>query len=119
MFTPHRVQLESWLPKEYWDKINLLWVGFGQETQQQKEKSLKKVSERESRRTSGYERHKIDFVPLRYRFTPRAPNYTRRQALACSNPQLALKLMKRVGLDYVTEGKRYGLEDEIKAARTK
>ena len=38
-----RVQLEDWLPKEYWDKINLLWVGFGQETQQQKEKSLKKA----------------------------------------------------------------------------
>ncbi|GMH68161.1 hypothetical protein TL16_g04866, partial [Triparma laevis f. inornata] len=26
-----RVQLESWLPKSKWDKINLLWVGFGQE----------------------------------------------------------------------------------------
>ncbi|GMI15358.1 hypothetical protein TrVE_jg2727 [Triparma verrucosa] len=74
-----RVQLESWLPRDRWDKINLLWVGFGQETQQQKEKSLKK-------------------------------------ALACSNPKAALKLMKRIGLDYHSEGKRYGLDEEIKAA---
>ena len=31
------------MPKEYWDKINLLWVGFGQQTQQETEKSLKKA----------------------------------------------------------------------------
>ena len=39
-----------------------------------------------------------------------------RKALACSKPKLALKLMKRVGLDYNSEGKRYGLEEEIKEA---
>jgi endonuclease III len=75
-----RVQLEDWLPKEYWDKINLLFVGFGQETQQQKEKSLKK-------------------------------------ALACSSPREALNLMKRgCNLDVITESKRFGLHEEVKAA---
>mmetsp|Transcript_8368 Transcript_8368/g.12199 ORF Transcript_8368/g.12199 Transcript_8368/m.12199 type:complete len:425 (+) Transcript_8368:38-1312(+) len=32
-----RLQLQGWLPEEKWDEINVLWVGFGQETQQQKE----------------------------------------------------------------------------------
>lgn len=38
-----REQLEGWLPKERWGEINVLWVGIGQETQQQKEKSLRKA----------------------------------------------------------------------------
>ena len=38
-----RVQLESWLPKEYWSTVNLLWVGFGQEVQQFKPKLLRKA----------------------------------------------------------------------------
>jgi len=38
-----REQLEGWLPKEKWGEINELFVGFGQESQQQKEKSLKKA----------------------------------------------------------------------------
>ncbi len=38
-----REQLEGWLPKEKWSEINMLWVGFGQESQQQKEKILKKA----------------------------------------------------------------------------
>lgn len=38
-----REQLEGWLPKKYWGSINVLWVGFGQEVQQQKEKMLRKV----------------------------------------------------------------------------
>lgn len=38
-----REQLEGWLPKEKWGEVNLLWVGFGQEVQQQKEKILRKV----------------------------------------------------------------------------
>ena len=38
-----RVQLESWLPKEYWPSVNLLWVGFGQEVQQFKPKLLRKA----------------------------------------------------------------------------
>jgi len=29
-----RVQLESWLPREEWDVVNVLFVGFGQMTQQ-------------------------------------------------------------------------------------
>lgn len=43
--TPERTreQLEGWLPKERWGEVNVLWVGFGQETQQQKEKMLRKV----------------------------------------------------------------------------
>ena len=72
-----REQLEGWLPKEKWSSVNMLWVGFGQETQQQKEKMLKK-------------------------------------ALACSKPGEALKLLKKVGLDVVKEGKKFGLEEEIK-----
>jgi endonuclease III len=38
-----RVQLESWLPKCYWAEVNLLWVGFGQEVQQDKGKILRKA----------------------------------------------------------------------------
>lgn len=38
-----RVQLESWLPFEYWADVNLLWVGFGQEVQQFKPKALRKA----------------------------------------------------------------------------
>jgi hypothetical protein len=38
-----RKQLQSWLPHEYWGEVNLLWVGFGQEIQQQKQKSLLKA----------------------------------------------------------------------------
>jgi len=40
-----REQLEGWLPKEKWGEINVLWVGFGQESQQQKEKMLRKALE--------------------------------------------------------------------------
>ena len=72
-----REQLEGWLPKEKWSNVNMLWVGFGQESQQQKEKMLKK-------------------------------------ALACSKPVEALKLLKKVGLDVLKEGKKFGLEEEIK-----
>ena len=38
-----REQLEGWLPKGKWGEVNMLWVGFGQESQQQKEKILKKA----------------------------------------------------------------------------
>jgi len=38
-----REQLEGWLPRDYWAEVNVLWVGFGQETQQQKEKALRKA----------------------------------------------------------------------------
>lgn len=38
-----RLALQSWLPHEYWKDANLLWVGFGQEVQQEKEKILKKA----------------------------------------------------------------------------
>jgi endonuclease III len=38
-----RIQLESWLPKSHWADVNLLWVGFGQEVQQEKEKILCKA----------------------------------------------------------------------------
>ncbi|KAL7575861.1 hypothetical protein ACA910_003177 [Epithemia clementina (nom. ined.)] len=38
-----RIQLESWLPLEKWKTVNLLWVGFGQEVQQEKAKILKKA----------------------------------------------------------------------------
>lgn len=37
-----RLQLESWLPKEYWSAVNLVWVGFGQEVQQFQDKLLRK-----------------------------------------------------------------------------
>ena len=38
-----RVHLESWLPRQYWAEVNLLWVGFGQEIQQEKGKILRKA----------------------------------------------------------------------------
>uniref|UniRef100_A0A7S1FZM5 HhH-GPD domain-containing protein n=1 Tax=Corethron hystrix TaxID=216773 RepID=A0A7S1FZM5_9STRA len=38
-----RVQLEGWLPQEKWREVNVLWVGVGQEVQQQKGKILKKA----------------------------------------------------------------------------
>jgi hypothetical protein len=38
-----REQLEGWLPREKWGELNALFVGFGQESQQQKEKILKKA----------------------------------------------------------------------------
>jgi endonuclease III len=38
-----RQQLEAWLPSEYWKDVNLLWVGFGQEIQQEKPKMLLKA----------------------------------------------------------------------------
>lgn len=37
-----REQLEGWLPRNKWSEINYLWVGFGQEVQQQQEKMLRK-----------------------------------------------------------------------------
>jgi len=37
-----REQLEGWLPRDKWGSINYIWVGFGQEVQQQKEKMLRK-----------------------------------------------------------------------------
>lgn len=74
-----REQLEGWLPRDFWPTVNILWVGIGQETQQQKEKSIKK-------------------------------------AIACSRPADALKLIRTLGIDLTKEGKRFGLEEEIKAA---
>ena len=38
-----RLALESWLPHEYWKDVNLLWVGFGQEVQQERQKVLEKA----------------------------------------------------------------------------
>ena len=38
-----RIQLEGWLPREKWSEVNVLWVGFGQEVQQQKGKLLRKI----------------------------------------------------------------------------
>lgn len=38
-----RLYLQAWLPKDKWKEVNFLWVGFGQETQQQKEKVLRKA----------------------------------------------------------------------------
>jgi len=38
-----RLHLQGWLPKDKWKDVNFLWVGFGQETQQQKEKVLRKA----------------------------------------------------------------------------
>lgn len=38
-----RQELEEWLPQEYWKDVNLLWVGFGQEVQQEKSKMLRKA----------------------------------------------------------------------------
>ena len=74
-----REQLEGWLPRDKWPVVNVLWVGIGQETQQQKEKILKK-------------------------------------AIASSRPADSLRLIRKLGVDLTKEGKRYGLEEEIKAA---
>ena len=74
-----REQMEGWLPKERWGNVNLLWVGVGQEVQQQKEKVLKKC-------------------------------------IASSDPKESLKLVDRLGLNIKKEGKRYQLEQEIRAA---
>jgi len=74
-----REQLEGWLPRDNWPVVNVLWVGIGQETQQQKEKSIKK-------------------------------------AIASSRPADSLRLIRKLGVDLTKEGKRYGLEEEIKAA---
>jgi len=38
-----RVELEARLPRELWSTINYVWVGFGQESQQQKPKMLRKA----------------------------------------------------------------------------
>lgn len=38
-----REEIQGWLPREKWDQVNCLWVGFGQETQQQKEKVIRKA----------------------------------------------------------------------------
>lgn len=38
-----RLQLQDWLPVEYWPEVNLLWVGFGQEVQQFAPKILQKA----------------------------------------------------------------------------
>ena len=38
-----RKQLESWLPREYWPGMNLVWVGLGQEVREDREKLLKKA----------------------------------------------------------------------------
>lgn len=40
-----RIQLEGWLPRDKWETINALWVGFGQEVQQFKPKLLAKALE--------------------------------------------------------------------------
>ena len=71
-----RIQLESWLPRDKWETINLLWVGFGQEVQQFKPKMLGK-------------------------------------ALDCSRPAEALRLIKRLGLDYKKEAIKAGLEEKL------
>jgi endonuclease-3 len=38
-----RKQLESWLPKDRWMTVNVLFVGFGQEVQQFKPKAIRKA----------------------------------------------------------------------------
>lgn len=38
-----RIELEAWLPREKWSTVNYVWVGFGQESQQQKPKMLRKA----------------------------------------------------------------------------
>jgi endonuclease III len=72
-----RLQLQSWLPRDKWETINLLWVGFGQEVQQFKPKLLEK-------------------------------------ALNCSRPLEALRLVKRLGLDYTKEAAKAGLEGKLR-----
>jgi hypothetical protein len=73
-----RLQLESWLPRDYWPNVNVLWVGMGQEVQQFQDKLLRKC-------------------------------------LDCSRPMEALKLIKRLGLDYNKVGTKMGWMEEIKA----
>ena len=43
--TPEQIRkhVQSWLPPSYWGDVNLLWVGFGQEVQQEKQKIFRKV----------------------------------------------------------------------------
>ncbi|KAL3788043.1 hypothetical protein HJC23_008387 [Cyclotella cryptica] len=77
-----REELEGWLPREKWGEVNVLWVGFGQEVQQQKEKVLRK-------------------------------------ALGCSAPGEALRLVQKLRLDVKKEGKRFGLEEDIRRAMAK
>lgn len=72
-----RIQLESWLPRDHWPTVNLLWVGFGQEIQQFKPKMLRK-------------------------------------AIDCSRPAEALRLLRRLGLDYNKEAEKLGIGDEIR-----
>jgi len=38
-----RKGLESWLPREHWHEVNLIWVGMGQEIQTEKRKLLGKA----------------------------------------------------------------------------
>ena len=38
-----RRQLESWLPREYWPGMNLVWVGLGQEVREERGKLLRKA----------------------------------------------------------------------------
>ena len=38
-----RIELEAWLPTDKWSTVNYVWVGFGQESQQQKPKLLRKA----------------------------------------------------------------------------
>ena len=38
-----RKQLESWLPRECWQGMNLVWVGLGQEIREEKGKLVKKA----------------------------------------------------------------------------
>jgi endonuclease-3 len=38
-----RMELQSWLPQQHWKDVNLLFVGFGQEVQQEKTKILRKA----------------------------------------------------------------------------
>ena len=40
-----RIQLESWLPREYWPNMNLVWVGLGQEIREDKVKLVLKAKE--------------------------------------------------------------------------
>jgi endonuclease-3 len=40
-----RKQLQSWLPRDHWSTVNVLWVGFGQEVQQFKPKAIRKALE--------------------------------------------------------------------------
>ena len=39
-----RLALESWLPREEWGRVNLLFVGFGQQIQREKVKLLLKAA---------------------------------------------------------------------------